>query len=150
MAEELLQYDQMVEKALRSVVRDALALTLEHGLYGDHHFYITFATTHSGVRMANRLRMNHPEEMTIVLQHQFRDLAVGENGFEVTLVFSGVSEKLCIPYAAVTAFADPSAKFGLQFQTVVDDAPDDDSREPSRQWDGGGAKVVALDAFRKK
>lgn len=162
MAEDALRYDKMVEDALRGVVRDALTQTAENGLFGDHHFYITFRTRAPGVNVANHILARHPDEMTIVLQHQFWGLEVDEAGFAVTLSFSGVSERLVIPFTAITGFADPSAKFGLQFQAEddgeeeyedepEDDADMDDGLEPER--DGipvEGAKVIALDAFRKK
>ena len=117
-----LSYERMVEDALRGVLRRALEITEEHGLPGKHHFYVTFETTHAGVHMADSLRVMHPSEMTIVLQHQFRDLCVEEDSFDITLTFSGVSQRLHIPFAAVTAFADPHAKFGLQFHVEFEDA----------------------------
>jgi hypothetical protein len=115
MSEEGLRYDSMVENALRGVVRRALAYAAERGLPGDHHFYISFRTTHPGVDIPAALRARYPEEMTIVLQHQFWGLDVGEEAFGVTLSFSDVPERLTVPFAAITAFADPSVRFGLQF-----------------------------------
>jgi len=155
MPDDELRYDRMVENALRGVVRQSLELTVARGLPGDHHFYITFRTDHPGVAIANHIRARHPDEMTIVLQHQFWDLEVGEDGFAVTLSFGGKSERLVIAFAAVTGFADPSAKFGLQFQTLTE--PDDEDEAPERPAadaampaEAGDAKVVTLDAFRKK
>lgn len=116
-----LSYERMVEDALRGVLRQALEITLAQGLPGSHHFYITFDTKHQGVRIANSLRAMHPSEMTIVLQHQYWDLRVEEESFDITLSFSGVSQPLHIPFAAVTAFADPHAKFGLQFHVEFED-----------------------------
>ncbi|TAL02974.1 MAG: hypothetical protein EPO08_05660 [Rhodospirillaceae bacterium] len=186
-----LSYEKMVEDALRGVLRQALQITAAQGLPGSHHFYITFDTTHPGVKIADTLKTQHPNEMTIVLQHQFWDLKVAQDQFEITLSFSGVSQRLLIPFAAVTAFADPHAKFGLQFHVefeertaadeeldMEDDAEDGDGAEReepmpvdsakvSRQIKGRkttlrpvtdapaesgeeGAKVVTLDAFRKK
>jgi Uncharacterized protein conserved in bacteria len=158
MAEDALRYDKMVEDALRGVVRDALTQTAENGLFGDHHFYITFRTRYPGVNVADHILARHPDEMTIVLQHQFWGLEVGEDGFAVTLSFSGVSERLVIPFAAVTGFADPSAKFGLQFQVedggeaYEEEAGDEsEAADPEREEiPADGAKVIALDAFRKK
>ena len=182
-----LSYERMVEDALRGVLRKALQLTATQGLPGSHHFYITFDTTHAGVRMPESLRALHPNEMTIVLQHQFWDLKVSEDEFEITLSFSGASQRLKVPFAAVTAFADPHAKFGLQFHVEFEErsAADEDSAkakelakataaadaaadppsaptplkkpsvvpvakvEPKPPLDGD-AKVVTLDAFRKK
>ena len=182
-----LSYEKMVEDALRGVLRQALKITEAQGLPGSHHFYITFDTTHPGVKMPEGLRTQHPNEMTIVLQHQFWDLRVTQESFEITLSFSGVSQHLFIPFAAVTAFADPHAKFGLQFHVEFEEHTDDDdldmedaedseeesvpvdSAKVSRQIknrkppqlkpvtadggdgaDGGGEKVITLDAFRKK
>lgn len=129
-----LSYERMVEDALRGVLRQALEITQEQGLPGAHHFYITFDTTHPGVDIAGSLRALHPSEMTIVLQHQFWDLKVLDEHFEITLSFSGVSQRLVIPFAAVTAFADPHAKFGLQFhvefEEQTDDDEDDDAGDP--------------------
>ena len=131
-----LSYERMVEDALRGVLRQALKITEAQGLPGAHHFYITFDTTHPGVSIASSLRALHPNEMTIVLQHQFWDLRVLEEHFEITLSFSGVSQRLSIPFAAVTAFADPHAKFGLQFhvefeeRSGADEDADDDAEDP--------------------
>jgi len=115
MADNELRYDRMVEDALRSVVSRALKHAAEHGLFGDHHFYITFLTDHPGVVMPDHLRSHYPNEMTIVLQHQFWDLEVGPESFGVTLSFANQPERLTVPYVAVSAFADPSVRFGLQF-----------------------------------
>lgn len=155
MPEDSLQYDRMVENALRGVVREALEIAARQGLPGDHHFYITFRTHFPGLRLPAYIRARHPDEMTIVLQHQFWALEVHPDLFEVTLSFSGSSERLCIPFAAVTGFADPSAKFGLQFQ-AEEDNDDDDFAEPEAppadepKPESGDGKVVTLDAFRKK
>lgn len=158
MPEDMLRYDKMVEDALRGVVRDALIVTARDGLMGDHHFYITFRTRFPGVDINDYVLARHPEEMTIVLQHQFWGLEVGEDMFEVTLSFAGVSERLVIPFAAVTGFADPSAKFGLQFQVEEGESADEDDEDeaapavaaPKPDIPPEGAKIVALDAFRKK
>jgi hypothetical protein len=167
---EELRYDKMVEEALRGVVRDSLVFAAEHGLPGEHHFYITFRPHHPDVEMADHLKARHPDEMTIVLQHQFWDLQVTEDGFAVTLSFSGKPERMVIPFSAVTGFADPSAKFGLQFQSIPGDEDEDDleidefdpqpqaSSGPAAPADGkapapvegGDGNVVALDKFRKK
>jgi hypothetical protein len=128
-----LSYERMVEDALRGVLRQALKITEAQGLPGAHHFYITFDTTHPGLKIAPSLKALHPNEMTIVLQHQFWDLVVGEERFEITLSFSGVSQRLSVPFAAVTAFADPHAKFGLQFHVEFEERAedeDDDAGDP--------------------
>jgi uncharacterized protein len=169
---EELRYDKMVEEALRGVVRDSLVFAAEHGLPGEHHFYITFRPHHPDVELSDHLKARHPDEMTIVLQHQFWDLQVTEDGFSVTLSFSGKPERMVIPFSSVTGFADPSAKFGLQFQAIPGDddedmdldmdvfdpeeAPpagmsdSDGDGEPKPKGEGGDTNVVALDKFRKK
>ncbi|MDX2141901.1 MAG: ClpXP protease specificity-enhancing factor SspB [Rhodospirillaceae bacterium] len=130
MAISSFSYERMVEDALRGVLRQALTITATQGLPGSHHFYITFDTTHPQVRIPESLRTLHPNEMTIVLQHQFWDLKVNDDGFEITLSFSGVSQRLKVPFAAVTAFADPHAKFGLQFHVeFVEKSGADEDRE---------------------
>ncbi|KPF65982.1 Stringent starvation protein B [Bosea sp. AAP35] len=117
MSKDVLRYDLMVQDALKGVVRKILTEAGRDGLPGDHHFYVTFRTTAPGVRVSQRLRDKHPEEMTIVLQHQFWDLSVGEHAFEVGLSFSGVPERLLVPFDAITTFFDPSVQFGLKFET---------------------------------
>lgn len=121
-----LSYERMVEDALRGVLRQALKITEAQGLPGAHHFYITFDTTHPGVKIAPSLKALHPNEMTIVLQHQYWDLNVDDERFEITLSFSGVSQRMSVPFAAVTAFADPHAKFGLQFHVEFEEQSEDD------------------------
>ena len=117
MSKDVLRYDLMVQDALKGVVRKILTEAGRDGLPGEHHFYITFRTTAPGVRLSQRLRDKHPEEMTIVLQHQFWDLSVSEHAFEVGLSFSSVPERLLIPFDAITTFFDPSVQFGLKFET---------------------------------
>lgn len=112
---DLLRYDQMVEAAMRGVVREALARTVANGLPGAHHFYLTFKTRAAGVELSAHLAEKYPDEMTIVLEHQFWDLEVGEEQFSVTLSFNNRPERIVIPFCAIAAFADPSVKFGLQF-----------------------------------
>jgi hypothetical protein len=116
MATDLIRYDLLVQEALRSVVRRVLAEAARDGLPGDHHFFISFRTGAPGVRLSNRMREQYPQEMTIVLQHQYWDLVVGELGFEVGLSFQGKAEMLAIPFSAVTGFFDPSVDFGLKFE----------------------------------
>ena len=115
------RYDLLTQQALRGVVRNVLTeAAKKNGLPGDHHFYISFDTTAEGVRMSDRLRVQYPEQMTIILQHQFWDLTVNERGFEVGLSFGGIPEKLGIPFEAVSGFFDPSVQFGLQFEEVTE------------------------------
>lgn len=116
MNDDPFRYDTLVADALRGVVRKVLFQTVRNGLTGRHHFYVTFRTDYPGVEIPEYLRQRHPEEMTIVLQHQFWGLEVNDEGFEVTLTFNRVSERLVIPFESITAFADPSAQFLLPFQ----------------------------------
>ena len=155
--ENILRYDKMVEYALRGVVRQAVEEVMADGLPGDHHFYITFMTDYPGVNIPDYLKDRYPGEMTIVLQFQFYDLDVDDEKMQVTLSFNNVPEKLEIPLAAITIFADPSVNFALQFQPLGDDIepdfdPDDDdpSREHDSDDDGKTGEVVSLDQFRKK
>jgi hypothetical protein len=150
----------MVERALRSVVKESVKEVMEHGLINDHHFYITFLTDYAGVSIPDYLLERYPGEMTIVLQYQFHDLDVDDETLRVTLSFNNVPEKLVVPLASITIFADPSVNFALQFQPV--DAEDGDGFTPDDDQDGhndqasdkddsaGSGEVVSLDQFRKK
>src|SRR5579862_9118951 len=109
-----IRYDLLAQAALRGVVRTVLADAAKNGLPGEHHFKITFATGAPGVRLSERMRQQYPEAMTIILQHQFWDLVVSEDAFEVGLSFGGIAEKLAIPFDAITGFFDPAVQFGLQ------------------------------------
>jgi hypothetical protein len=159
--ESLLPYDAWTENALRQVVARAVAHAGEHGLPGQHHFYITFRTDHPGVVVPPRLRAQYPREMTIVLQHQFWDLTLDEAAgvFSVGLSFGGAPASLVIPLEAVTAFADPAVRFGLAFQPVMPEgvaeaAPDPAQTPAEQQEPSEGAletpQVVSLDAFRRR
>src|ERR1035441_5657109 len=119
MADQI-RYDLLTQQALRGVVRSVLSDAAKKGLPGDHHFFIEFDTLAPGVRMSDRLRAQHPEKMTIILQHQFWDLTVNEQGFEVGLSFGGITERLAIPFEAIHGFFDPSVQFGLQFEEVTE------------------------------
>jgi uncharacterized protein len=118
MAVDHIRYDLLTQEALRGVLRTVLSDAAKNGLPGDHHFFVTFDTCAEGVRLSQRMRAQYPKEMTIVLQHQFWDLAVSEEAFEVGLSFGGVPERLSIPFAAVKGFFDPSVEFGLQFEQI--------------------------------
>jgi hypothetical protein len=123
MARDTLQYDKMVEGALRGVVREALIFVSKNGLPGNHHFYLTFRTDHPGVDISDTLRGQYPNDMTVVLQHQYWGLEVNDDHFVVNLSFSNMPERLQVPYAALMSFVDPSVKFGLQFQPTDADTP---------------------------
>jgi hypothetical protein len=135
MPTDLIRYDILAQEALRGLVRTVLADAAKKGLPGDHHFYITFDTRGEGVRLSPRLLEQYPEEMTIVLQHQFWDLKVSAEAFEVGLSFGGVPERLLVPFEAITGFRDPSVQFALQFEILdaappaADDKPHSDAAE---------------------
>jgi uncharacterized protein len=119
-----IRYDILAQEALRGMLRTLLVDTARKGLPGEHHFFISFDTHADGVRLSARLREQYPEEMTIILQHQFWDLKVSDDGFEVGLSFSGVAERLAVPFAAITSFVDPSVQFALQFEAVTETQSD--------------------------
>jgi uncharacterized protein len=162
MGRPTLRYDRMVTMALRGVVREVLALTADHGgLPGDHHFYITFRTDRPDVDMPDFLREKYSPEITIVLEHRFSDLKVELDRFSVTLSFNGRPQRLTVPFSAITAFADPSVKFSLEFpiEPLQPAAAASASRTPMVELNPtppGPAEpeklgeVVKLDAFRKK
>ena len=116
MTQDLIRYDLLVQDALKGVVRKVLGDAAREGLPGEHHFYVSFRTDFPGVRLSTRMREKYPQDMTIVLQHQFWDLSVTEHALEVGLSFSGVPERLLIPFDALTGFFDPSVQFGLKFE----------------------------------
>jgi hypothetical protein len=154
-------YEHMVEEAMRGVAAKALSEAAAHGLPGEHHFYVSFRTHDDGVLIPAHLRATYPEEMTIVIQHQYWGLITRDDGFEVELAFGGKRERLVIPYAAMTGFVDPHAQFGLKFDSTVHDAanqPDDTAPEaeampvaaPDATPEAPVEKVISLDSFRKK
>jgi hypothetical protein len=172
MATDHIRYDVLVRDAMLGVLRRVLSDAAEHGLPGEHHFFITFLSTAEGVKLPPRLLAQFPEEMTVILQHQFWDLTVTEDRFEVGLSFGGIPERLVIPFNSITSFSDPAAPFGLKFEpsdaaaetpaanlpavappsavpaaaTVPAAAENQD--EPAKPSEG--AEVVRLDRFRKK
>jgi uncharacterized protein len=154
--EDLMQYEAMAQDALRGVVRAALKKAAEPGgLPEPHHLYITFKTKAAGVSGPQDLLGKYPDEMTIVLQHQYWDLAPGDSSFSVTLKFGGQPKRLNVPYAAVTRFYDPSVQFALQFTApeVIEDDPEPEAEpEAKAPAPSGeeGPKIVSLDQFRKK
>ena len=163
MDESPLRYDVWIEDALRAVIRNALAHVAREGLPGDHHFYVTFRMEDPGVVVPPYLLAQHPEEMTIVIQHQYDNLHVDQDAFEITLFFKGKAERLRVPFRAITAFSDPSVNFGLQLKMITseDDEPEEDAAEEAAQLDasnsdnagdaeGKSGEVIALDSFRKK
>src|SRR3954464_1466019 len=173
MATDHIRYDLLARDALRGVLRRILTDAAEHGLPGDHHFFITFQSTAEGVKLSPRLLAQYPEEMTVILQHQFWDLVVTDDRFEVGLSFGGIPERLVVPFDAIKSFFDPSVQFGLQFDPSESSAeapaanlpgaaapsaltvPGPAAPSPAPEKDEapakpGGAEVVRLDRFRKK
>ena len=152
--ESLLPYDEWVEAAMRHVVARALAHAAANGLPGEHHFYVTFRTDYPGVVMPPRLRTQYPQEMTIVLQHQFWDLKMDDEAglISVGLSFGGVPASLVIPLGAVTGFADPHVRYGLRFHPVpVTGVVEEPEPEPAQlEKPAEAPQVVSLDAFRRR
>jgi uncharacterized protein len=163
MATDHIRYDVLARDALRGVLRKVLTDAATHGLPGEHHFFITFVSKAEGVKLSPRLLAQYPEEMTIILQHQFWGLEVEKDFFFVTLSFNDRHERIRIPFEAITSFADPAVKFGLRFEAQdhpaaqaveanTAEAPTGAAQPSagSETAQGEGAKVVALETFRKK
>ena len=163
-----IRYDVLAQEAMRGVLRRVMTDAAKQGRPGDHHFYITFLTQAAGVKLSPRLMEQYPQEMTIILQHQFWDLLVTDERFEVGLSFGGVPERLVVPFNAIKSFLDPSVQFGLQFNIGETDAPvrdkattalapalpeEQQAADPTADGEAKpteGAEVVRLDRFRKK
>jgi len=146
-----IDYSAILQEALRDAVRRVLEQVVEHGLPGEHHFYIGFQTRFPGVEIPRFLRDQYPEEMTIILQHQFWGLAVTAEAFSVALRFGGAQQRLTVPFAALTAFADPSADFGLRFGAAAEEepapaAPEAEAEPPAEQPAG----VIRFDPKRRR
>jgi hypothetical protein len=170
MPEDLMRYDLLAQNALKGVVREALRIAETEGLPGEHHFYIAFDTRHPGVRLSEKIAQRYPREMTIVLQHQYWNLHVHDDFFEVELSFDHVPEHLVIPFAAVKGFLDPAVQFGLQFEQAMPERKPREAEapkpaasaraQPSAEEPAAkaaelpapdeAAKIVSLDQFRKK
>lgn len=152
-----LDYGNLMHRAMRGLIKTVLETVAEHGLPGAHHFFITFDTTHEAVDIADWLRDRYPEEMTVVMQHWYENLDVGDDGFSVTLNFGDQPEPLYIPYDAIKTFVDPSVEFGLRFETgdgEEDDDPDPGKGRTEEEKDDASsshedAEIVSLDRFRK-
>ncbi|PHS25955.1 MAG: hypothetical protein COA84_06795 [Robiginitomaculum sp.] len=156
MSKDLMRYDLLAQEALRGVVRAAIVRAAEDGLPGSHHFYITFRTRYPGADVDEQLLEKYPEEITIVLEHQFWDLASLDDAFEVTLSFGGAPKYIRVPYAAVTSFHDPAVGFGLKFDMGGPEAVPATATANATTANGDTAEapaageVVSLDAFRRK
>lgn len=156
-----LDYGNMMHHAMRGLIRDVMTRVSETGLPGAHHFFITLATSHQGVEMADWLRERYPDEITLVVQNWFENLSVDENGFAITLNFGNQPEPLYIPFDAISTFVDPSVEFGLKFETQLDDGDEDEDFEAFDDDEAPMAhvetpedppkagEVVQLDQFRK-
>lgn len=163
MAQDRIDYGNMMHRAMRGLISEVLIRISKDGLPGAHHFFITFDTQHDDVELSDWLRTRYPEEMTIVLQHWFDALVVTDEGFSVTLNFGDQPENLKVPFDAIRTFVDPSVEFGLRFETQEDDdeadadeeasdadAPDDSAAKSDDDApQNGAAEVVSLDSFRK-
>ncbi len=150
-------YGRLMQRAMRGLMAEVLGVVAERGLFGEHHFFISFDVSHPGVVMPDWLRAQHPEQLAIVLQHEFEDLAVASDRFSVRLSFGNRPTTLVVPFDAVTTFADPSENFGLRFDAAdaeeLDngESPDDDPSPKTRPAsETGVSEVVSLDSFRKR
>lgn len=172
MEESFIDYGQLIDEAMHIIVKKALERVSKEGLPGEHHFFISFLTGHPGVSVSEALRKKYPEEMTIVLQHQFDGLRVTDKGFRVSLSFDNVKENIEVSFDALVAFADPSVKFGLQFRHMdeLDDEEFSDLEDfPFSEEDAvgnvekeskkkktvkkpskSGNNVIQIDSFRKE
>ena len=162
MSENVLDYSKLVDQAMQSVMRHALEVAAKDGLPGQHHFYLTLDTTHPEVKMSDSLRAEYPDEITIVLENQFWDLEIKKDHFSVTLNFGKTPHNLSVPFDAITAFVDPSVKFGLQFASKLEEKRTETLEAPSsnqlperrspeeEERPENSAEVVVLDSFRNK
>lgn len=165
MSSEFINYGVLVDEAMHLIVKKSLQVLSGNSLQGDHHFYISFLTSYPGVTLSEKLKSKYPQEMTIVLQYQFENLHVYEDSFEVTLSFDNIKERIVIPYKSLTAFADPSVKFGLQFKHFEDEYFVEDESDMSDEMDEDFEvivndkasaiidvqdNVISIDNFRKK
>lgn len=155
-----IDYGNLMHSAMRGLIRTVLEGVAEHGLPGNHHFFITFDTRHPDAELADWLRERYPQEMTVVMQHWFDNLVIDPDGFSVTLNFGETPEPLYIPFDAIRTFVDPSVEFGLRFETAEEDDEDfgDDSQDADEESDQpktsadkpkSNGDVVSLDSFRK-
>ena len=157
---DTLDYGSLMHRAMRGLIFDVLKQVRDHGLPGNHHFFITFDTTHPDVQLADWLKDRYPAEMTVVIQHWFDNLVVREDGFSITLNFGDQPEPIHIPFDAIQTFVDPSVEFGLRFENqdmdeIEEDAEADetelsaDTTDTSDEEPRQEAEVVSLDQFRR-
>lgn len=145
-----LDYESMVQRALRQVVRDSLSLIAKQGFPGNHHFYVAFRTDFPGVDLPDCLKKQYPNEITIILQYEFWDLEVEENQFSVTLCFEDMHERITVPFSSIISFVDPSVKFGLQFNPSQEEANQMSQKNRTELPVVSDSNVITLDMFRKK
>jgi hypothetical protein len=150
MTDSAIDYPNLVDEALRGVARTVLTRVAEEGLPGEHHFYVSFKTDHPDVGLSPALRDVYPEEMTIVLQNQFWDLSVDDEGFEVMLRFDGQPQHLRIPWLALKSFVDPEAEFGLRFDSHQPELAGADEEDTAESRPRGSGEVVSLEDFRRR
>ena len=157
---DTLDYGSLMHRAMRGLIFNVLEQVRDHGLPGNHHFFITFDTTHPDVQLADWLKDRYPEEMTVVIQHWFDNLVVREDGFSITLNFGDQPEPIQIPFDAIQTFVDPSVEFGLRFENQdmdeIEEESEADETEPSAEATETSdeeprqeAEVVSLDQFRR-
>lgn len=159
MQQDLIGYDEIIENSMRSVIYETLKKVEKTGLPGKHYFIVTFLTSFTEVNISKQLKERYPQEMTIAIQYQFKNLVVENDNFKVSLSFGGKYERLSIPYKAITSFADPSINFALKFSinyADIEDLENGDYGEDKKANNVGkksnidlSAKVISLDAFRK-
>ena len=151
-----IDYDQIVEETLRLVVKKSLELVNEEGLPGDHHFYISFDSTHDGVKVPSELKAGEDNEIKIILQHQFWDLIIDDHKFSVVLSFSGKKKNISVPFNSITSFSDPSVGFSLQFkkdfltENTIKEKPVSSNKLSKKNNQKFKAEIFSLDAFRSK
>ena len=150
MTDSAIDYPNLVDEALRGVARTVLTRVAEEGLPGEHHFYVSFKTDHPDVGLSPELRDIYPEEMTIVLQNQFWDLSVDDEGFEVMLRFDGRPQHLRIPWLALKSFVDPEAEFGLRFDSHPLELAETDEQDVAESPARPSGDVVSLEDFRRR
>ncbi|MFD0857797.1 SspB family protein [Roseovarius aquimarinus] len=144
-----IEYGNLMHRAMRGLIQEVLEDVQENGLPGAHHFFITFDTNHPDAALADWLKQRYPNEMTVVMQHWYDNLEVGDEGFGITLNFGDAPENLYVPYDAIQTFVDPSVEFGLRFETQPKDGEDEDSDEDEDDTPPHSGDIVSLDSFRK-
>ena len=147
---DFIVYSQIIENVMRSAVKEILLKVQDNGLQGEHHFVISFLTNDNNVKISKKLKEKFPDEMIIIIQHQFKDLKINDNNFEISLSFNGHYEKLIITFASITSFSDPSMNFGIKFNSNVENQENITDEEKSEESKIDlSKKIISLDDFRK-